>query len=256
MIMLLRRFNDEGLSAFRKFIEELNSDDTVATKSKPAPFHMLEDPTFTELVHPEADCADVTFKNRLEVARYLDSLLNHAKLPEMLADVKLWSWLSLRFFDQLRPLTNGVVADKRVGLQEARFVPSDVLDSPKDRSNRYHRHLLRNPFHIYRLAASNPSAVMCFLVQPVHEPGDFIEQFASRQIYMRNLKLTSMLTHLCVDPQKQTIRPKASSKARRLEDVLQQFDCTWDLSFVPRDQLVAMLPDEFQDLRNAAHRDA
>ena len=242
--MLLRKFKPLGTERFRAFIALLKTDKTL-----PAPFELLEDNTLTEVVAPHTESADAVFANRLAAAEYLDHLLTPAGLADAVSDVGLWSWLALRFFDQLRPLGEGV-SIKKLGVEESRFVPSDVLPDQNLRSKRYHRHLLRNPLQIYRLVGGDAQRAICFLAQPVHQPGDFIEQFASRQLYTRNKEMLATLSDLVVDPATNTMRRNASTKARRLDEVLAQFDCTWDLGFIAKDLLLPMLPDEFEQFRS------
>lgn len=245
--MLLRRFNENGIVQFRTFIASLQDD-----KKRPAPIGMLLDENLTEILDPNIESVDADFQTRLEAALYLDKLLTPLNLDDPLGDVGLWCWLTLRFFDQVRPLP----LPPRLGFQEQRFVPSDVLSDANLRSKRYHRHLLRNAYQIYRLVEGKTSSAMCFLVQPVHMPGDFIEQFASRQLYLRNPELLATLSTLVVNAGDNSIRPKASSKARRLDDVLAQFDCTWDLGFIVKDLLIPMLPKEFKKFVSAAEDSA
>jgi hypothetical protein len=235
--MLLRRFTQLGVDRFRGFVVRLRNDKTLV-----APREMLEDDALTEVISPPTECPDATFGNRLVAAEYLDRLLTPVGLADALHDVGLWSWLALRFFDQLRPLGTGINLQK-LGVEEARFIPTDNYT---DR----HRHLLRTPLRIYRAARGNPQNVMCFLVQPVHQPGDLNEQFTSRDRWMRNAELIATLNQLVVDAASNTIRRNASARARRLSDVLDQFDCTWDLGFIAKDLLVPMLPAEFKELHS------
>ena len=249
--MLLRRFNQAGIDRFRAFIATLNVDASPSTKSLRAPVEILEDDKLTEVIKPHTECPDATFANRLAAAEYLNTLLAPTGLVEAYGDIGLWSWLALRFFDKLRPLKNGVVLHDDMGVQESRFVPSDILVDRNLRAKRHHRHLLRHPLEVYRMAGCNADRAMCFLVQPVYRPGDFIEQIATRRMYTWYDEMLATLSALVVDPESLKIKDNASSKARRLDEVLQQFDCTWDLGFIAKDLLVPMLPDEFEQFRSA-----
>jgi len=222
---------------FRAFVATLKTDKTL-----PAPEGLLTDGLLTELVTPDTECADAEFPNRLAVAEYLDLLLRNATLGDAFDDVGLWAWLTLRFFDQLRPL-GPRISLKQLGVDESRFIPTNNYE---DR----HRHLLRHPWQVYRIAGGDGRRALCFLVQPVYKPGDFVEQIGSRQFYRRNNEILATLSELVVDDVTLSLRRNASSQARRLDTVLQQFDCTWDLDFIAKDLLVPMLPDEFKKFRN------
>jgi len=64
-----------------------------------------------------------------------------------------------------------------------------------------------------------------------------------------NRALLEVATALYVDPK--THKPKRGSQtqgagaARRLVDVMYQFDVTWDLYAMPPVELTGLLPDEF-----------
>jgi hypothetical protein len=238
----LRRFNKAGVERFRAFIATLKTD-----KKSPPPFDLLTDTAMTELVAPRINCADAVFDSRLSAAEYLYNLLLPVGLANALNNDELWSWLSLRFYDELMPIKKAGIPAKdlsQLGVDESRFIPSNHF---QDR----HRHLLRHPLQIYHAANGNAHDALCFLVQPVYKPGDVVEQFGSRQLYSRNKEMLATMSALIVDPSTMKIRRNASSKARRLDSVLQQFDCTWDLGFIAKDLLVPMLPKEFTDLRKS-----
>lgn len=243
--MILRRFNPAGIDRFRLFVRSLRED-----KTRPAPLELLEDDLLTEVIQPLTEVPDATFANRLEAARYLDNLLTHAGLESALSDIGLWSWLSLRFFDQVRPLGDKLKAlggnVKQLGVNEARFIPT-----PLDDYETYYRHLLRHPLQIYRHVGRDADVALCFLLQPVHQPGDIVEQLASRVTYIRNKDIMAAITALFVEASSLSIKRNASTKARRLHYVFEQFDCTWDLGYVAKALLIPMLPKEFDKFKAA-----
>ena len=88
------------------------------------------------------------------------------------------------------------------------------------------------------------------LCQPLDSPGDVVEQLASRQELVTNPGIIGLVTKLYVDMD--TKRPKRGAggkgggSARRLSDVLEQFDLTWDLYAASADELVNVMPREFE----------
>ena len=238
--MLLRRFNAIGLERFRNFVETLKSD-----KMLPAPKEtdLLLNEELTVVVTPGTDVPDEYFKNRLAAAQYLDRVLTQAGLSAAFQDVELWAWLALRFFDQLRPLGPNI-SIKKLGVDAARFIPTDNY---QDR----HRHLLRHPLQVLRAYGEDVNDALCLLVQPVYQPGDVVEQFASRRMYSWYKQVIPTLSALVVDFGAMRIKTNASTDARRLDEVLSQFDCTWDLGFMDKGLLISMLPPEFEKSWNA-----
>jgi hypothetical protein len=90
---------------------------------------------------------------------------------------------------------------------------------------------------------------MVVLCQPLDKPGDVVEQLASRQELITNRGIMELATKLFVDAATQRIKRGAGGKtggsARRLSDVIEQFDLTWDLYVATSDELVAVMPKEF-----------
>lgn len=252
--MRLRRFNNEGIERFRTFIGRLNPK-TGGDKSLPAPMDLLEDDALTELIEPPTDCPDVAFANRLAAAEYLDKLLTPIGLADAFGDVGLWSWLALRFFDQIRPLKDGKVIDEKMGVDPARFIPTIHY---QDR----HRHLLRHPLQVLRMFDGNSEKALFFLIQPVWRPGQLVESLASKKEMTWHKGLLATLSKLYVDRASMSLKGGAGGKdedpgsARRLAIVINQFDCTWDLGALALDpdHFIEILPEEFKKVGSYAKR--
>ena len=86
---------------------------------------------------------------------------------------------------------------------------------------------------------------MALLCQPVNLPGDVVEQLASRQEVVTNPGILDLATKLYVSATTQRLKPRADGSARRLIDVLGQFDLTWDLYASTGAELAAVMPKEF-----------
>jgi hypothetical protein len=83
----------------------------------------------------------------------------------------------------------------------------------------------------------------------VRSPGDVVEQLASRQDLVRARGVMEATTRLYVD-EKQALKRGAASKdkpatARRLANVLGQLDLTYDLQSLEADEVLDLLPEEF-----------
>ena len=81
-------------------------------------------------------------------------------------------------------------------------------------------------------------------------PGDLVEQLASRQELVTNRAFLAAATTLYVDLQTRLPKRggggKSRGTARRLADVCNQFDVTWDLYAMEPGELLGKLPKEFQ----------
>jgi hypothetical protein len=113
----------------------------------------------------------------------------------------------------------------------------------------YYRHLLAGPYRIYRAHQDDPSRVMAVLATAVEQPGDVVEQLASRQEIITSPPLMTAITTLYYRPAAGKLKSGAAGKgggsARRLADVIQQFDLTWDVYGMDPSEFLTLLPSEF-----------
>ena len=156
------------------------------------------------------------------------------------SDVGIWAWLAAFYFDQL------IQSNGRVG-EDARWVPA-VGDFRK-----YYRHLLAAPYQIFRAHRDNPHRALVLLANPPNRPGDLVEQLLSRQEVVTNKTAMQVATTLYIDPV--TKFPKANATRRRrggatrFVAVLSQLDLIWDLYHITPDQLIELLPAEFEEFK-------
>jgi hypothetical protein len=87
----------------------------------------------------------------------------------------------------------------------------------------------------------------------VSAPGDVVEQLASRQELITNKSVMAVVSNLYFDKENHAPKKGSGGKAdgspRRLADILNQFDLTFDLYSVPQAGLLALLPKEFDRFR-------
>lgn len=237
--MRLRRLNQAGLDRFAEFLDSLTGDAPMQW-----PVALLTDDGRTEPVEPETQVKMQRFASRMELAAYLDSVFQSAGLSNNDRDQGLWAWLSLFFFEQLCPRDAAGV--RRPG-ERARWILNTA-------SRRYYRHLLAGPYLVYRLHADAPERLQALLCGPVHQTSDVFLEIADSPQLVTNPAVLAAATRLYYDPQ--TGRPKrgtgrdAPGGARRMAEVLAQFDCTWDLYSMSEDDLLRLLPAEFDPFRS------
>lgn len=194
-----------------------------------------------------SDFTPGTFKTRFNLASDLDDLFNRAGLRDFANDTGLWCWLTVLLFDQVCPVPSGP-EPRKVGAL-ARYYPEF------GEWRRYYRHLLAGPWMIFHAHADNPRRAMALLAGPLHAPGDIVEQLASRQELVTNPTVMDVVRQLYFDSSTGRLKRGAARKnnggPRRLVDILSQFDVTYDLYSVSPEQLIALLPGEFDDFKAA-----
>jgi len=236
---MLRRLNEGGIQRFEEFLDSLTTDTPQAV-----PVDILTEIATSEPVQPEVEIEDRAFATRFEAARYLNGQLGSAGITNIERDKGLWAWLALYYFGQLCPPdTDG---NRKPG-ERARWIPA-TGDFRK-----YYRHLFAGPFLVYRAHCDAPERALALLCAPLARPGDIVEQLASRQELVTNPAVMQAATILYVDPG--TRQPKRGAagrgpgSARRLADVLNQFEVTWDLHSMRAEDVLTMLPSEFDRFR-------
>lgn len=231
--MRLSRLNENGIARFDDFrdsawmpVEELRE--------------VLENEACSEKVDPEVEVESRQFTNRFEVGAYLHSIFEGVHLPTLDSDVGVWAWLAAFYFDQLCP--PGVKPGDR-----ARWILAI------DDFRKYYRHLLFGPYQIFKGHRDRPQRAMVLLANTPDTPGEIAEQFTARQEYVTNPSILEVATTLYFNPESgSTIRGAAGSgpgSARRLNAVLNQLDLTWDLHSLSPEQLMDLLPTEFDRFR-------
>ncbi len=233
--MNLRRLSADGITQFGQYLAQLKTEPT-----QPPPMWLLDHPTASEPV-ADVEVAPTIFANRLAAAKYLDSLITAAGLTGVERDVGLWAWLSLFFFEQVCPLEGSRGRDPGA---LARFIP-EIAES-----RRYYRHLLLGPFMMYSAHRDNPERLQAHLCDKIT-----IGTSETYRLFIENPALIACnaavetATLLYYDPDRGRVRRGTGTKGgggcRRLIQVLQQFDCTFDLPMLSRDRLLDMLPQEF-----------
>jgi len=238
----LRKLNSQGIDRLSAFLDSLGAPVPAAP-----PYEILEDPTTSEAIAGSIEVEGRSFSSRYEAARYLDECFAGAQIRGLERDRGIWAWLALLFFESLCPA--GPDGRRRPGAR-ARWIPE------VSNFQRYYRHLLCGPYLIYRAHRDDPSRAMILLYGPLHVMGEVVEQLASRQELITNKAVIGATTALYFDARRGAPRRgfggKGAGSPRRLADVLNQLDLTWDLYAMSRDEVMAKLPSEFDRFNSAA----
>lgn len=232
--MLVRRLNSKGIDVFSKFLDSCDSDEPETY-----PEYLLQSDEHTEAVRPDVKIEKKNFFSRYEAAKYLVAKLDGKGLNNIEYDKGLWTWLALYYFERICEKNNS-------GLFLTRNIARWVLSSDY---KTYYRHLLAGPYRIYRVYQSDPEIALAILITPVNKPGEVVEQIASRQMLVSNKRVVQAATAIYVDSEEMTIKTGAASKgggsARRFADVMMQCDATWDLYLMDSEEIINLLPAEF-----------
>jgi hypothetical protein len=232
----LRTLNARGIEEFRGFLQQIR--DGAEFRANPAILYIDD---YSTRASRALEIEPRTFASKFAAAEYLTGVM--ADLPAAADDVGLWSWLALFYFDQLSPVD---AAGKRRPREDYHYIPSE---SGWQRE----RHLLAGPYKLFALHRENARLL---LHPPVHQHGAFVYDLGFRRDLISNRGLIEAIDLLYWDAKRN--RPKRGATTtsrpgnlRRLITVVQQLDFNYDLYGMRADEILALLPSEFDAWRPA-----
>jgi hypothetical protein len=231
----LRALNEKGIAQFREFLQQIR--DGAEFLGSPAVLFVDDySPRLARAVEIEPR----TFASKFEAAEYLSGVL--ADVPAPSDDAGLWSWLALFYFDQLSPVD---AAGKRRPREDYHYIPWGENGWQRD------RHLLAGPFKIFIMHRRNARLL---LHPPVHQHGAFIYNLGFRRELITNRGLIEAIDLLYWDAKRKRPKRGATSEnhpgnLRRLISVVQQLDFNYDLHGMPAEEILQLLPAEFDGWR-------
>jgi hypothetical protein len=232
---IIRKFTDEGIDQFRRYLAELREGAT-----SPPPFHLLNDPITSKPVNDEIQIENREFATRLELAQYLDDALAEFESDSIETDVYLWSWLSLFHFDQVCPT-------QKDGIRKPGRDYRHILEPGYPYG---HNHLLAGAYLVYSVYGLNDDLSKLLLYTPPNIESTFHHQLAQRQSIITNKGLMEA-AHLLYIGNRES-KPKFGAIAKnkagtviRFIDVIQQLDLNYDLYSMTGEEVLQLLPAEF-----------
>lgn len=227
----LRTLNGRGADAFRAFLQQIR--DGAEFQASPAILYVDD---YSAPVSQTIEIEPRKFANKYAAAEYLTRVL--AGVPVASDDVGLWSWLALYYFDQLSPLDDD---GRRRPREDYHYIPSTESGWHRD------RHLLAGP---YKLFALHREKARLLLYPPVHQHGAFVYDLGFRRELITNHGLIEAVDLLYWDVKRR--RPKRGATTtsrpgnlRRLITVVQQLDFNYDLYGMRAEEILQLLPPEF-----------
>ena len=223
-----RCFNEHGIYAAADALDDL--------RSRPEdgfPAEILTDPSLTEVVGGPLEIPKTGFSSRWLLGVWLYRELTKA-VPDtsVLHRRGVWTWLACFLFPIVRPAGRKVYEDARYILN-------------RDDFRKRYRHLVAGPYYVFTAHASEPHVVRGLLATPPHAPGDLYEQFASRQELITSSAVMQVVSQMYYDQESGSLKRGAGANARRLAEVLMQYDVTYDFATISLGRLIDMLPREF-----------
>ena len=236
----LRLLNKDGLVRFHAWLEESRS----AKKRLRIPEQLLHDDRYSEPATLLIELPEYAFTSCWDAAEQMALLLAPLPAKELegvdgLGNRGLWGWLALFYFSQLSPEAPGAAN---------RYIPETEGGAF---GLRYYRHLLAGPFRLHRQLgdAAKPA-----LISPLPEHNALYNALADHQDLVQNRGLVEAMNLLYFDAKVGKLRRGVSNSQKagslaRFFPVMHQLEMTYDLLGLSAEEIIELLPSEFDDWR-------
>jgi hypothetical protein len=234
--MIVRRFTESGIAAFKKFLAECRENPAATV-----PTELLDDDTYSVVLSPAMEVESRHFGSRREAAVYFASVLASLPEREIAENAGLWTWLTLFYFDDVCPVRKG----KRMVKNDYHYV-----FEPKNQRH-FYRHLL---FLAWRVVKLSPMHNRLFLDRPLATL-DKVTSEVFKRLYMTRIPcIFEALDTLYWDETISRARTgmvspgtvKPGDLMHRLPIRIRQLERTYDLVSLTADDLIDLLGAEFK----------
>jgi len=245
MTDLLRVLTPRGTEQFRAYLTKGAGGIKV-----PPPRALLIDPECSAPIDQRIEIEHMPdgspFRNRYDFGTYLRDKLSSLDALIIGRDIGLWNWLSLYYFDQLCPATRDGTRD---------LLATEVyIMSPDRKYRQVFRHLVRAPWYAVREHGNNAKVLLIHTERSgvvLATRGRIFEDLASRQGILGNRTVIAAAQRLYFDEKNNWPRIGASGhgqgSVRRYAIVVQQLELTYDTRACSVEQLLGLLPQEFNE---------
>ena len=238
MSALIRRLNDRGRAAFREWLE--------GGAAGPPPYALLDDPTSSASLPLSIPRPTEIYNRRYDLGIELVDVLEDIDSARLQIDAGIWDWFSLCLIDQIAPPN-----------EHGRRKPLKVTHYCLDLENyqRRNRHLVRTAWSLVRV---HGIAAEYLLAGPLKEHSDVVEQLSAYQDVITCKPLIAAIRSLIWDEERARLKRgfagRRGGSARRVPVVAKQLRLTYDLDSMQPQQILLLLPREFDRFREQVSR--
>lgn len=230
--MRILRMTECGKIRFMQFLDSQKTD-----QPEVFPQELLAPSVFADVIGGDTSMLDtLDLNDSLATAWGLDKIVSSLELTSAERDWGFWTWCSAYLFDRLC---------KKSG---AKYKPGElpIWIAEPDNWKRYYRHYLASIWRVYAAHRDKKDQLVALLSRPVNTPGELWAQIAATQTLITNPSMIDAVFHLYWDKDNGERKKGAGGKSpRRLTRVLRQFERTYDFVAMSGEQIVSLLPSEF-----------
>ena len=240
--MKIRKFTEQGHQEYKNLYREIfesikNKNGNIKkgyTKNLKKKIKSMQENFLTNSIDIGAsqEIKNKNFKSAYDLGVCLDNALRDLSYIKIQNDAALWDWIALFFFDQ-------IFTEKMRGFSEYRYILNDDWRF-------IFRHLTRTPWWCVQYYGEPSKLLLC---EEPYKSIDWLEQFIKNR-EIREFKTSLELCYTMYFDKKTNSYKPGTSKGKqgglhRLRDKLNQYFCIYDLWHMELNDIIKLLPKEF-----------
>ena len=242
----VREFTPEGLEYAQRYLASIRE---VVWRSVPS--ELLFDEEYATPVTPSVSVEERSFRDRRELGQYLADRLAPLGADAVGSNWHLWSWLGMFYLESIGGGASG---------RSSKTLFADIahiIDPTRDSRDRSH-HRLKMAYDLWTRWGEK---AWYLLNQPANSLPQFTLRIVQSPEIMRSEDLVPLALALYVDTATGELRSSATGMSQsqappgslpRLIAVLNQLSMTYDVYGMTMEQLLPLLPAEFDGFRSHA----
>ena len=207
----IHKLTTEGLKLFYDFIIETRREEALGLKPLDLPINLLTDPLLSESFSRDIIDTKKIFSTRYEMSEYLFTTWKTFH-PDHYAEIGVWAWFSVIYFDQLRRTKKTVIKGQASPSTQRteHFIP-DEYNRVAGMGLSY-RNAVRYPFQLRELGYPDDFLKFCLVRETVSDMGDPLESIGSNKKILQNPALMNLVLNLYYDPKAGKAKPGVFAK--------------------------------------------
>lgn len=247
----ISQLTPQGVAAAKEYLAALRAGQADA----PFPEGLLTAASYAEPLEPQVSIAARDFANRREAGQYLQFWLGHLPAAKVIGNAGLWSWLGMFYFDRL--VDRDDAGHPRLGRDpDVAYVIDSEGEGRGERRHFAHRLLLA-----YETYTRHGENAWFMLNQPVNSVGQLTDRLIGAPALFRSRGIVKLAHLLYADPATGRTKPRYGGGGQdqrrpgnlmRFIDVIDQLYMTYDVYGMTAEELLKLLPPEFEQWKPAA----
>lgn len=243
----VHELTDEGIRAAKDYLDSLREG-----KRFPFPETLLTDPQYATPIKPQIEVEQSSFETRFDAGLYLVRSLAQIDPARVIGNAHLWSWIGMFYFEDV------VNKDSAGNPQIGRNPDIAYVIDPQGTGRGAYAHRLMLAYETYLW---HKESAWLMLGEPVDSLSTFTARLSGKPEAFRSEGVIELAHRLYADRLTRKLKQGTYGRNRatappgslpRFLDVLDQLYMTYDVYGMTADQILPLLPPEFDRFKPVA----